>query len=42
MDVVDAIGEVEVEDNPYGPGGEVSLPIEDVIIEYASRIPTEE
>jgi len=37
-ETIDAIAAVEVEANPFAPSGEVSLPVEDVIILNASRL----
>ncbi|MCH7925359.1 MAG: peptidylprolyl isomerase [Planctomycetes bacterium] len=38
FDTIDAIAAVETESNPLAPAGEVSLPVEDVIILSATRL----
>ncbi|MCH8147729.1 MAG: peptidylprolyl isomerase, partial [Planctomycetes bacterium] len=38
FDTIETIANVETEFNPFGPGGEVSLPVEDVIILSATRL----
>jgi len=37
-DVVDVIAGVETEENLFAPPGEVSLPVEDVIMEQVTRL----
>lgn len=37
-DVLDAMNEVELVDNPTAPPGEISLPAEDIVLEHATRV----
>ncbi len=38
IEVIEAITEIETEENPFAPPGEVSLPVEDVTMERVSRV----